>query len=402
MRVSTSFIHTQSVRNMLQQQTDVIRTQQQLATGKQNLVPSDDPSTASRILDLNDALNKLQQYGENSNFATQRLSVEESVLASVENLLQRVRELTVQAGNSAVLDVTAKEAIAEEITQLNEALFDLANTKDVNGEYLFSGFQTGTQPFTIDAAGNYIYNGDQGELALQIGDNRQVVTNDSGADVFQLIRNGNGSFITDNNAANTGNGLISTGSVQDPAAFLSDDYTIRFTSATTFEVDNNTTGAVNILGVQTYTEDALISFDGIEVAISQTPATGDSFSVNASRNQSIMTTLSELVNSIFSSQDSFSGDAQYAQGIATALNNIDRSMDNIINTRTKVGARLNSIDMQIEDNDARQVQFTSVKSQIEDLDYAEAISRLTFQSTALQASQQTFALVKDLNLFNFI
>lgn len=402
MRVSTSFIHTQSVRNMLQQQTDVIRTQQQLATGKQNLVPSDDPSTASRILDLNDALNKLQQYGENSNFATQRLSVEESVLASVENLLQRVRELTVQAGNSAVLDVTAKEAIAEEITQLNEALFDLANTKDVNGEYLFSGFQTGTQPFTIDASGNYIYNGDQGELALQIGDNRQVVTNDSGADVFQLIRNGNGSFITDNNVANTGNGLISTGSVQNPAAFLSDDYTIRFTSATTFEVDNNTTGAVNILGVQTYTEDALISFDGIEVAISQAPATGDSFSVNASRNQSIMTTLSELVNSISSSQDSFSGDAQYAQGIATALNNIDRSMDNIINTRTKVGARLNSIDMQIEDNDARQVQFTSVKSQIEDLDYAEAISRLTFQSTALQASQQTFALVKDLNLFNFI
>ncbi len=402
MRVSTSFIHTQNVRNMLQQQSDLIRTQQQLSSGKQNLVPSDDPSTASRILDLNDALNKIQQHEENASFAVQRLSVEESVLASAENLLQRVRELTVQAGNSAVLDVTAKEAIAEEITQLNEQLFDLVNTKDVNGEYLFSGFQTGTQPFTIDAAGNYIYNGDQGQLALQIGANRQVVTNDSGADVFQLIRNGNGSFITDNAATNTGNGLISTGSVQNPAAFLSNDYTIRFTSATTFEVDNNTTGAVNILGVQPYTEDALISFDGLEVAISQAPATGDSFTVNASRNQSVMTTLSDLVNNIRLSTDSFAGDAQYEQGIANALNNIDRSMDNIINIRTKVGARLNSIDAQKDDNDARQLQFTTVKSQIEDLDFAEAISRLTFQTTALQAAQQSFVRVQNLSLFNFL
>lgn len=402
MRVSTSFIHTQNVRNMLQQQSDLIRTQQQLSSGKQNLVPSDDPSTASRILDLNDALNKIQQHEENASFAVQRLSVEESVLASAENLLQRVRELTVQAGNSAVLDVTAKDAIAEEITQLNEQLFDLVNTRDVNGEYLFSGFQTGTQPFTVDAAGNYIYNGDQGQLALQIGANRQVVTNDSGADVFQLIRNGNGSFITDNNAANTGNGLISTGSVQNPGAFLSNDYTIRFTSATTFEVDNNTTGALNILGAQTYTEDALISFDGLEVAISQAPATGDSFTVNASRNQSVMTTLSDLVNNIRLSQDSFAGDAQYEQGIANALNNIDRSMDNIINTRTKVGARLNSIDFQKDDNDARQLQFTTVKSQIEDLDFAEAISRLTFQTTALQAAQQSFVRVQNLSLFNFL
>lgn len=402
MRVSTSFIYTQNVRNMLLQQTELVRTQQQLSSGKQNLLPSDDPSTASRILDLNDALNKIQQYDENSGFATQRLGVEESILASVENLLQRVRELAIQAGNTAVLDTTAKEAIAEEVTQLNEELFDLVNSKDVNGEYLFSGFQTGTQPFTIDAAGNYIYNGDQGQLALQIGTNRQVITNDSGADVFQLIRNGNGDFITDNTATNTGNGLISTGSVTTPAAFLSDDYTIRFTSATTFEVDNNTTGAVNIIGAQTYTDGASINFDGLEVAISQTPASGDTFTINASRNQSVMTTLRDLASSITSSANTTAGEAQYAQGIANALNNIDRGLDNIITTRTKVGARLNSIDVQKEDNDARQLQFTQVKSQIEDLDYAEAISRLTFQSTALQAAQQSFVRVQNLSLFNFI
>lgn len=402
MRISTSLIHTQNVRNMQSQTSGLVRTQQQLSTGKQILNPSDDPGTASRILDLNDALNKITQHEDNASFAKQRLSVEEAALGSVENILQRVRELTVQAGNLAVLDQPAKVAIVEEINQLNNEIFDIANTKDANGEYLFAGFQSSTQPFTLDSAGNAIYNGDQGQLSLQIGSNRQIASNDSGADVFQLIRNGNGDFITDNASTNTGNGIITTGSVQNPAAFLSNDYSIRFTSATTFEVDNTTTGATNIIGSQTYTEEAVISFDGMEMSISQTPANGDTFSVNASRNQSIMNSLNELSNSILTSQDTEAGKAQYAQGIANALNNIDRSMDNIINIRTRVGARLNSIDVQQDDNDARKLQFTSVRSQIQDLDYAEAISRLTFQTTALQAAQQSFVQVRNLSLFNYI
>lgn len=402
MRVSTSFIHSQGIRNIIDQQGELLRTQQQLASGKRNLAPSDNPSDASRILDLNDALNKLTQHKENASFATQRLGVEESTLTSVANLLQRVRELSIQAGNIGVLDTPAREAIAEEVSQLNDQLFDLANTKDVNGEYMFSGFKSSTQAFTINAAGGYDYNGDQGQLSLQIGNNRQVVSNDSGADVFQLIRNGNGDFISDNDIANTGNALISPGSVQDPAAFLSDDYTIRFTSDTTFEVDNDTSGAVNILGVQTYTEGAAISFDGLEVAITQTPLNGDSFSVTASRNQDMFSTLKDLSDTILNSADTSAGDAQYSQGIANAINNIDRGLDNIINVRTKVGARLNSIDAQKDDNEARSLQLTSVKSLVEDLDFAEAISKLTFQTTALQAAQQSFVRIQGLSLFNFI
>jgi len=402
MRVSTSFIHNQNVKSMLQQQSDLIKTQQQLASGKKNLSPSDDPSAAARILGLNDALNKITQHEENAVFATQRLSIEETTLASAENILQRVRELSIQAGNTATLDIPAREAIAQEIFELNEALFDLANIKDSNGEYLFSGFQSSTQPFTLDAAGNYIYNGDQGQLALQIGNNRQVLSNDSGADVFQLVRDGNGDFATDNDATNTGNGLISTGSVQNPATFLSDDYIIRFTSATTFEVDNVTTATANIIGSQTYVEGGSISFDGLEVAISRSPANGDVFNVDASRNQNVLTNLQDLVNVIRNSPDSFPGEAQYSQGIATAINNIDRSMENFINIRTKVGARLNSIDVQNNDNDARKLQFSSIRSQIEDLDFAEAISQLTFQTTALQAAQQSFVKVQGLSLFNFI
>lgn len=402
MRISSASVFNQGIQSILQQQTEVYRTQDQLSRGVKNLVPSDDPSAASRVLDLDEAIAQITQYEENANFATQRLGLEESTLDSAQNLLQRVRELAVQAGNSATQTPVTKYAIAQELREKLDEVFDYANTRDAGGEYVFSGYQSNVQAFTRDALGNFTYNGDQGKLALQIGSNRQVVASDSGAEVFQLIRNGNGDFSTDVNITNTGNGKITTGSVVNPGAFQAEDFTIRFTSPTTFEVDNTTTGAVNVIGVQTYTEDAAINFNGIEVNINGAPAAGDSFIVNASRNQDLFTTIQNLITRIENSPDSLSGNALYEQGIANALNDIDRAMENVVNVRTSLGARMNSIDSQAEDNAARKLQLQVVRSDVRDLDYAEAISALTFQTTALQIAQQTFSKVQNLSLFNFI
>ena len=60
MRVSTSFMHSRGVQNMLEQQTKLLRTQEQLSRGVKNLKPSDDPGAASRILDLNESISKLK------------------------------------------------------------------------------------------------------------------------------------------------------------------------------------------------------------------------------------------------------------------------------------------------------------------------------------------------------
>ncbi len=354
MRVSTSLVFNQSVQNILGQQSKLVNTQNQLAAGTKILAPSDDPGAASRILDLNEAIAQITQHEENAVYATQRLGLEETTLDSVGNILQRIREIAVQAGNSAVYDSIPRQAMASEIRELQDEILDLANVKDANGEYIFAGFQSGVQPFTSDGLGNFTYNGDQGQLAIQIGSNRQVVANDSGAEVFQLIRNGNGDFSTDANTANTGYGVISTGSVQNPGAFLNNDYTIRFTSPTTFEVDNNTTGAVNIIGAQTYSDGGSITFDGIEVNISGSPATGDTFTVNTSRNQDVFTTIQQLLTTV---ESAATANGNYDQGIGNALNNIDRVLDNIVDVRTSVGSRLNSIDSQADDNAARMLQL---------------------------------------------
>ena len=94
--------------------------------------------------------------------------------------------------------------------------------------------------------------------------------------------------------------------------------------------------------------------------------------------------------------------AQLSQQIGNTIANIAQGQENIINTRTGIGARLNSIDSQETQNFAQKNQLQKVRSDIVDLDYAEAISQLNFQMTALQAAQQSFAQVQKLSLFDFL
>lgn len=85
-----------------------------------------------------------------------------------------------------------------------------------------------------------------------------------------------------------------------------------------------------------------------------------------------------------------------------ALTDLDGALGEILNTRAAIGARVNAIEEQKSANEAFDVAVNQVRSSLEDLDYAEAISRFNQQLTALQASQQSFLKIQDLSLFNFL
>ncbi|MCG8428525.1 MAG: flagellar hook-associated protein FlgL, partial [Chromatiales bacterium] len=185
LRISTQMIYDRSVSAMLKQQNDVANTQLQLSTGRRVLTAADDPASAARVLDLNGALETTRQYMNNADRARARLETEEGVLSSVTNLLQRVSELAVQGNNDHLTD-TDRDSIATELRQLEDQLFGLANTRDSNGEYIFSGFQSNTRPFS-HVSGVYSYNGDLGSRELQISADRQLSDGDNGFDVFMDI-----------------------------------------------------------------------------------------------------------------------------------------------------------------------------------------------------------------------
>lgn len=183
MRISTSWAQQLGVNSILDQQAKLSYLQMQLSTQKKILTPSDDPAASAFIIDLNQNIKETEQYQSNINAAKQRLSLEEGVLQSAVDIMQRIKELGVQ-GLNATYSQSDRIAIATEMQELKGALVGLANTRDVNNEYVFSGFKTDTEPFATNGAGGYVYSGDLNQRSIQIGTNRQIADGDHGVSVF--------------------------------------------------------------------------------------------------------------------------------------------------------------------------------------------------------------------------
>ena len=402
MRISTNQIFNQSLNAMLDQQAGLNRTQLQVSTGRRVLTPSDDPIQAARMLDLKQAIDTNKQFQVNASTVRERSSLEDSVLAGVTDILQRVRELTVQGANDTQSNETRRYIAAEVRERLNQLLAQ-ANTRDANGEYLFSGFNGQTPPFARSAAG-FTYSGDQNRRYLEVGPGIQVADRDPGSEVFQKARNGNGVFTTQDNPANTGSGVIVPGGPS--ATFVQDTYTIAFTQALptdpiTYSVTGAVSGVVVAAGTP-YTNGGDITFNGATVSITGTPANGDSFSVSPSINQDVFTTLQNLVTTLETGTGGTASQARFHNAINRALVDMDQSMGRISEVRSLVGARLNTVEGQMNANDAFSLQLEQSLSEVQDLDYAEAVSRLNQQLLSLQAAQQAFVKVQGLSLFNYL
>ena len=185
MRISSSQIYANSVTSMLNQQSKLAATQQQLSTGQRILSPSDDPVGTVRSLELNRAQDQTEQYLRNADLLDSRLRLEESVVDSSIDVVQRIRELSIQANNDSQSN-ESRLSIASELRQQLDNLLSYANTKDSSGHFIFAGYQEESTPFSKSASG-YSYNGDDGQRELQIGPSRRMADGDPGSEVFMPV-----------------------------------------------------------------------------------------------------------------------------------------------------------------------------------------------------------------------
>jgi flagellar hook-associated protein 3 FlgL len=378
-------------------QERIADTQKQIATGRRVNLPSDDPFAAARIGELDASLAKLDQYRENGSYAMTRLGLAEEAFVGITANLQRVRELVVQA-NNATLGSADRTAVAQELRERRDAVLSLANATDANGRFLFSGYNETTQPF-VSNAGTVTYNGDSGQRHLQISDQRLVAVNDSGAELFQRIVNGNGTFVLEAAAGNAGTGTLGRGTVSDPAAFVSDSYDIDFLTATDYEV-RDSGGALVATG--THADGDTISFLGINVPLTGTPAAGDQFVVTPSTSQDVFTTLQNVIDTLEQPVSDPAGRALMHGQLAQQLVDIDRAVDHVIDGRAAIGARVRAVEEEAALIEGFSFQLTDSLSKLRDLDYAEALSLLTQQLMGLEAAQQTFSRTQNLSLFRYL
>jgi flagellar hook-associated protein 3 FlgL len=201
MRVSTSGTYQRGLGLMQQLQSALNHTQQQISSGRRILNPSDDPIASARSIEINETLSRLTQFDRNGVMVQSRLHHEESALGDMNNVLQRVRELALQA-NNATQSNESRGLIAVEMRQRLDQLVQLSNQQDGSGRYLFSGNMDDTVPVSRNGS-SFSYNGDQGQRLIQIAESRQIPDGDPGSDLFFRIRNGNGVFAVSPGALNT-------------------------------------------------------------------------------------------------------------------------------------------------------------------------------------------------------
>ena len=399
-RISSIEQFQQGIDNILRQQARLNQTQLELSTGKKVNKPSDDPSAATQLLKLSALKSNTAQYDRNIDAARNQLELQESVLSNVGNVLQRVRELVIQA-NNATQSNQSRAAIADELYNRIDELLQYANTKDPDGEYIFSGFNARTPAYVKSGAG-YTYQGDQGQRFLQISEDTQIAVRNNGEEIFSGALNGDGRFILETPASNQGNALVKMSST---SSAVSDDYTLSFAAPAvegdplTYEVRDSS----NVLRASgNYGDGASISFGGITLELTGEPKSGDSFGVNRAAKQDIFATVRSIADALASPNVDGAEYARETNDLSQAISSMDSAVVHIQSQRTTLGNRLQLLENRAEDNRAIELRLEKQISELRDLDFAQAVSQLNIQSTALQAAQQSYIRIQGLSLFNFL
>jgi flagellar hook-associated protein 3 FlgL len=430
MRISTNTMYALGIATIQQQQSELVKLQQQVSTGRRILTPADDPVAAARALEVSQSVAVTQQFNSNASNANDALSLEESVLGSITGSIQDIRSLVVTAGNAGLNDADRK-SLATELQGKYQELLGYANGTDGSGQFLFSGYKGTTTPFTETAPGTVAYNGDDGQRLAQISASRLLPTNDAGSDIFMRIKNSSATFTTAAAVTNTGGGAISNGVVTDATkwntAVNSKDFTVRFDvtlGVTTYDIVDNLnnvsllTGAAPAAGpylrayagsttvslkTQAPPDTSLTPFDyGAEFTMSGAPVNGDSFTVKASATQDLFTTVSSVITALQTPLTPGSGNTALVKRLNDTLSNLDNSLSNVLRVRSSVGARLNELDSVQASGADLLLQHQQVLSKLQDVDLAKAISDLTQGQTTLQAAQKSFLAVSGLSLFNYM
>jgi flagellar hook-associated protein 3 FlgL len=375
-------------------EAEISQTQTQLSTGIKLQNAADNPAGMAQVDQLNAKISASQQYQTNGNALTSNLQVEEQSLTDATTVMQSARDLALEANNS-VLTQSQRQDISTQLQQLLQQLVSTANTTDANGNFLFSGETSTTQPFAQSGTA-VAYNGSNNVTQVQISPNQRVSSGDSGTSVFMNIAGGNGTFTTAVGTANTGTATIGPGTVVTSAQWVPDTYTITFADPTDYTV---TDSAGNTVASGTYTSPGAIAFNGISTTITGAPAAGDTFTVAPAGTASAFSTLSGLIATL---NDPTLSSAQISTQIGTAVEQIDGAVNNFNQVQASVGARLNAVTAANNSGQTAQTAMTASVSALQNVDYAAATTQLSTEELALQAAQESYASIARLSLFQYL
>lgn len=303
MRVSTSMAFDRAIDAMNERQAKLVRSQEELSTGRRVLLAGDDPMAAADAERMRSQLRRIETAQRMNQFAQNLLGNAEATLANVTDTLQTLREGFVQAGNGA-LGGAERALLAAQMRGYREELFALANRSDASGGFVFGGLGSASAPFEL--SGSIVYTPNTGEQKV-------------GLDA-----------------------------------------------------------------------DIPVSVDGREALMSVATPSGTT---------SIFGILDSAIAVL---EDEGADTATVAATVKSALDGLDGAMEKVMLKRTEIGEQLRSIDSRTRLAESGTIEVQARLSQLQDLDFAKAISEFQQNQIALSAAMRTYSEISRMSLFDYL
>ncbi len=411
-RFSSLQINRQGLNGLLDVQSAASKTQQQISSGKRVLTPGDDPVAAARILQLSQELKLNALYNSNAGELQNRLEREDVALGNINELLQRAQELVLQAGDGALAQ-EQRRFISIEMKGIVDSMAQSMNSRDGNGNFIFSGLNGSAQPYVKTADGHYVFSGDEGLRTIQLGPNSFAQASTSGKSLFESIDSTTISLTAKASPANKAvpPAQIAGQQILDQErfdAFYPEDVIIEFRPIDevtpprlTYTIKQVSDGRV-VANNQDFQTGQLIEFEGAGVRISGKPQPGDTFIAKSSDKKGLLATLEDFSKQLDNLTDSPEDRQTLTKDIANTLTNLNTSQTKLLEGQSFVGTRLNMVENVQSTNADVRLSAQASLSELEDLDFASAISQLTQETFILEAAQASFARISGLTLFNYL
>ena len=404
-RVATDSMYRNSVYYMQRRNLELEKVNEQYNTGKKYQSAADSPSNFASTMRLEHDIAMYEQYTTNSGYALDNLTLEETSLSTINEVLDRANVL-LQSGVNGSYSGTELNSISQELKEIQKQIYDLINTKTATGESIFSGGLSDVDAYLLLDNGTYKCQADCSQRFVQASSSAKIAVSDSAKNFFEHVETARSISVEE-----TGGLTFSYSDYQSFESFYNRNY------LTDTDPDTETTKNTYTV-TQIGTEYAVTDYSGNEVARSAAGAKNlnfnglnlnlenvsgsATFTLATATNDNVLNTIGEAIDAI----DDYNNGDKTRSEVNNILSQTQVSIRNtqlsVNTTMTSIGARQNTLDNIINANCEISDVKKEAKATISEVDLYEVTTDLTKTQTYLQMAMTSFNYVTGTSLFDYI
>ena len=399
-RVATDSMYRNSVYYMQRRNLELEKVNEQYNTGKKYQSAADSPSNFASTMRLEHDIAMYEQYTTNSGYALDNLTLEETSLSTINEVLDRANVL-LQSGVNGSYSGTELNSISQELKEIQKQIYDLINTKTATGESIFSGGLSDIDAYLLLDNGTYKCQADCSQRFVQASSSAKIAVSDSAKNFFEHVETARSISVEE-----TGGLTFSYSDYQSFESFYNRNYHTDDLSKNEYTLTNTGTEYV----VQDYNGDIVaraaagaknLNFNGLNLNLENVFG-NERFTLAPAKNTNVLNTIGKAIAAI----DNYNNGDKTRSEVNNILSQTQVSIRNtqlsVNTTMTSIGARQNTLDNIINANCEISDVKKEAKATISEVDLYEVTTDLTKTQTYLQMAMTSFNYVTGTSLFDYI